>query len=55
MDDSFPINVPHGTYSAVTTVEWLAGDETQGGDVYGIVEVSPTEPIGRAQAISLVE
>ena len=48
-------NVPHGTYGVVTTVEWLAGDETQGGDVYAIFEISPEESIGRPRAIYSVE
>ena len=48
-------DVPHGTYGVVTTVEWLAGDRTQGGDVYGIVEVSPKDPIGRSYVIYSVE
>ena len=48
-------NVPHGTYGVVTTVEWLAGDDTQGGDVYAIFEVSPEGPIGRPRAVYSLE
>ncbi len=48
-------NVPHGTYGVVTTVEWVAGDETQGGDVYAIFEVSPEGPIGRPHAVYSLE
>ena len=44
-------DVPYGTYGVQTHVEWLVGDEDQGGSVYAIFEISQEQPIGRPQAI----